>query len=193
MNLLGKTFTVLILVMSITFMVISVMVYATHKDWKGEATQLQTQITEAKKINEDRKAEIEKTTQSKTKEHEMKGLNLAALQTEADALRTEEKQNKEKIAQMEESLRKKLDELKTIQAKNKELNDQRNQLQADIDGAQSDRDKNFEQVKTLTDQLHQTANDLKVLERAQCGFSRRFSENRPPRSRQSPADGESCP
>ena len=37
MNLLGKIFTVLIFVMSIVFMSLSLMVFATHKNWKQAA------------------------------------------------------------------------------------------------------------------------------------------------------------
>jgi len=40
MNLLGKIFVVLIVVMSIVFMTLALAVYATHKNWKEEADAL---------------------------------------------------------------------------------------------------------------------------------------------------------
>ena len=41
MNLVGKIFTVLILVMSILFMGFAMMVYATHRNWRDEANATQ--------------------------------------------------------------------------------------------------------------------------------------------------------
>lgn len=61
MNLLGKIFTFFILLMSIGFLLLSIMLGATHRDWKEEAetmrarsTLLERQITEVKKTTTDK-------------------------------------------------------------------------------------------------------------------------------------------
>ena len=52
MNLLGKSFVVLILIMSLGFMFLSMAVYATHKNWKDEHDQLQTALNEKQSENQ---------------------------------------------------------------------------------------------------------------------------------------------
>jgi hypothetical protein len=47
MNFLGKVFIVLVAVLSIVFMTFAIAVYATHKNWRDLATNLQTRLTEA--------------------------------------------------------------------------------------------------------------------------------------------------
>src|SRR5262245_49878112 len=62
MTLVGKIFTVLIFVMSIVFMSFSVMVFATHKNWKEYVTNptsgLQKQLDLAKQAKTDADAQI---------------------------------------------------------------------------------------------------------------------------------------
>ena len=44
MNLLGKIFTILILVASIFLMVVAMFVYATHRNWKDAYDQLNAKL-----------------------------------------------------------------------------------------------------------------------------------------------------
>ena len=60
MNWLGKVFVVLILLMSIVFMSLAMMVYATHKNWReviegpnGLAVQLKNEQTENEQLKAD--------------------------------------------------------------------------------------------------------------------------------------------
>ncbi len=69
MNVLGKSFVALILVMSLVFLGMSLMVYATHKNWPavinrnaqeakpGEPIGLKHQLAEAKQKAADREAQ----------------------------------------------------------------------------------------------------------------------------------------
>src|SRR5215471_13484613 len=45
MNLIGKIFTMLIFVLSILFLAFSIMVFATHTNWKARAGVLGTELT----------------------------------------------------------------------------------------------------------------------------------------------------
>lgn len=68
MNLLGKIFVVLIFVMSLVFMTMALMVYATHKNWKEEIERQQAgpgQQVGWRKRFEDLRAENERLTEQK--------------------------------------------------------------------------------------------------------------------------------
>ena len=78
MNLVGKIFTVLIFVMSITFMTMAIMVYATHKNWRDvvvaskTVTGLKPQLDTVKKENDDLKSQKEKLEKDLTDLQETK-------------------------------------------------------------------------------------------------------------------------
>jgi hypothetical protein len=107
MNLLGKIFVVLIFVLSIFFMAMALMVYATHKNWKEEITRTAAQATagqtvgwqaryeQLKKQNEDLKGQNEALEKEVTGEKVARAEALAKLQT-ALSLRTQELEAKEK-------------------------------------------------------------------------------------------------
>jgi len=59
MTLIGKIFTMLILVMSIVFMSFAVMVFATHKNWKEQALTLKQQVQDAYTTNNALRGELE--------------------------------------------------------------------------------------------------------------------------------------
>ncbi len=50
MSLVGKIFTMLILIFSIVFMAFSMMVFATHKNWKASAQTLQASLAAAERV-----------------------------------------------------------------------------------------------------------------------------------------------
>ena len=52
MTLLGKIFTVLIMVMSVVFMSFSIVVYATHTNWKAEAEGLKQNLDQQLERNQ---------------------------------------------------------------------------------------------------------------------------------------------
>jgi hypothetical protein len=63
MNLVGKIFTLLIMVMSIVFTSFSVMVYATHKNWRNEALAQKRNMDEANKKIEQLNDELDNRKQ----------------------------------------------------------------------------------------------------------------------------------
>ncbi len=161
MTLIGKIFTVLILLMSIVFMTTAVMVYATHKNWRDvvkgpdgqggmEATIRQLQEKE-RTLNEQIQALNTKLTQERAERR----FALAALQARAEVQAAEldrlETEN-ERLVKAEADM-KVLLELAETNAKN--LREEVTQLRTDIKTAQTDRDQSFEEVVQLTDRLQQ--------------------------------------
>src|SRR5262245_13771687 len=113
MNWLGKVFVVIILLASMMFMLLAMMVYATHKNWreviegKDGKGGLQGQLTTAKAENEqlkgeflrkeeELKAEVEaQNRQVRKLEAERVGLveRNTAIQSELDLKRADERQH----------------------------------------------------------------------------------------------------
>ncbi len=176
MNLMGKIFVVLILVMSLVFMSFSVVVYATHQNWKkmvdrpqSEATGglqkgLKFQLDDARqalqKAEED-KVKVEAEIAKETVAHRQA---LAKLETERDEL-----------AKLRDKFEKERDELAAkdkvavaaLAAAQKNLDNLTKEvdvLRGEIREAQTARDKHFDQVVKLTDQVHQAQGELKRLE-----------------------------
>src|SRR5215813_8399900 len=98
MNLLGKIFTVLIFVMSIVFMSLSLMVFATHKNWKQAAIGtdktspgLKMQLEQERNKVTQLQADIELLKAKNAAEQAARAYALAALQS--------------KLVQLEEQLK----------------------------------------------------------------------------------------
>src|SRR4030095_15925548 len=83
MSLVGKIFTMLILILSIVFMAFSMMVFATHKNWKEQAGKLQTSLQGANTALNDAKAALEREKNEMAREEGARKSSLAALQVRA--------------------------------------------------------------------------------------------------------------
>src|SRR5487761_1523085 len=173
MNLLGKIFVVLILVMSLVFLGFSVAVYATHKNWKavifrpqtdvkpGEALGLKPQLDEAKAKIANLQAQLAKWQQSVQTEDQARRAQLAKLETSRAELKKEYDQQVLELAGLKEGERKAVEAAQVAQelldSKLKEID----QLRADIAQAFDDRDATFKQAVALTDQLHEKMGETK--------------------------------
>ena len=80
MTLVGKIFTMLILVLSIMFMAFSIMVFATHKNWKDAAGKLQQDVAAANTALKDAKDALEREKTDLAREQAARKAALAALQ-----------------------------------------------------------------------------------------------------------------
>ena len=163
MNLLGKIFIVAIMIMSVVFMTLALMVYATHKNWKeivegpnGLNSQLQLARTEFDQLKNDYnrqesqlKGEVESAQQQVRKlESERVALvdRNAAVQTELDQLKAERRDATAAVA--------------ATQANNQRLAEEVTGLRDDIRTNEQARDKAFATTLKATEDLHQTAGQL---------------------------------
>src|SRR4029078_9247260 len=83
MSLVGKIFTMLILILSIIFMAFSMMVFATHKNWKATAGTLQTPLAAANTALQDSQAAVEREKTELAREQAARKAALASLQVRA--------------------------------------------------------------------------------------------------------------
>ncbi|HVU88346.1 MAG TPA: hypothetical protein VHD36_13580 [Pirellulales bacterium] len=175
MNLVGKIFVVLILLMSFVFMGFAVAVYATHQNWEqvvnrqkkdaigGQPVGLRIQRDEAR-AERDRLAAEKAAVEERAKtELAARQARLAQLETEAKELRTEHdalvnehatlvQREREAVATMEATQQ-------TLAAMRKELD----VLRSDIRTAQTERDEQFKEFVKLTDDYNQSQGELKRL------------------------------
>lgn len=179
MNLIGKILTVLIFVMALVFMTMAVMVYATHTNWRaevyrspdevrgGEKKGLKYQLDEAKQEQEIAKDAYEKLKNSLETERVNKRDVVTKLETENEELRRE-RDNREK--ELQDAHKAAREAVATMRATQNTLADMRTELQTLRDRivkTQKDFDKQFKRVVALTDELHQSENEVKRLESRQ--------------------------
>lgn len=175
MNLVGKIFTVLILVMSVLFMAFAMAVYATHKNWRDAV--LNEQATPDKPLG---LAKQLKDAQEKNRQ----------LLDEAEKLKQQfdaEKAAKlQAVTKLETELKEAQSDLKTLQAKEDELEKAKRAAEAamnatqtnatgyrtELEGqrktiheAQKDRDAHFKELMRLTEELNQAANEKDLLKK----------------------------
>lgn len=172
MTFIGKIFTVLIFIMSIVFMSMSLMVFATHKNWKLIATNAQPgpgQPLGLKQQKEQREQEIKKLNEEKAKLEELfaaeraaRSYAIATLSTKLTQLEGQLKQKEQELTSLQGAHTEQTTALQTLENNNKALIEEVAQLRDNIKVAQQDRDTQFGEVVRLTDVLNTTTGDLRV-------------------------------
>lgn len=156
MTLVGKIFTVLIFVMSIVFMAFSIMVFATHTNWRTEAANLKGQVTQKEQLVAQAKTDHDKTKRDLAQEQASRRQALAALQSKLssalEALDTKTAQLIQKESQLNEAAA----ALKSNEDRLTALADELGKNRQLLKTAQQERDDIFLQVVALTDKFNQS-------------------------------------
>ena len=172
MTLVGKIFTVLIFVMSIVFMSFSVMVFATHKNWKlladnatpaaGQKLGLKQQLEGLQQLKKEADEQLTALKMELSEEQAARKQALAALQTQLTA-------NEQKLTAQQAEYDRLLADNTTATQTAKEAQARLAALEAEnlarreeLRTIMKDLDDKFAQVVTLTDQLNQ-AESLKAI------------------------------
>jgi hypothetical protein len=167
MNLVGKIFIVLILITSVFFMAIAMAVYAAHKNWREAVVApdvgLQAKLDKARAENKSLTDEADKLKQQFDAEKAAKNQALAKLESKLEVVRGELKTLDAKQADLEKAKREAVAAMNATQenadAYHKEVLGQRTA----VEEARKDRDAHFKEVVRLTDALNQTANEKELL------------------------------
>ncbi|MBU6237685.1 MAG: hypothetical protein KGQ51_07635 [Planctomycetes bacterium] len=165
MTLLGKIFTLLLLILSVGFFFCALAVNAAHKNLRTQAVTLKKEVTDRDKTIDELKRAAETNKNQLNQEQVARRVSLAALQTQ---LLTEREKNQQantqlndlnsKNTQATQSLAQTLSELKRIEGEN-EL------LKTEIDKIITDRNSQRRNVIRLTDELNSLASkrtDLQI-------------------------------
>jgi peptidoglycan hydrolase CwlO-like protein len=170
MNLIGKIFTVLILVMSLVFASFAAAIYATHKNWRevvenkeprqGVPLGLVWQLEKEKQENERLKTQRRELEKKLEAERTAKDQAIAKLETERDQLKRERDELQQQLAKLDKEWREYAADIKVTHAALAAKQEEVLKLRAEILQAQRDRDEYFKGIVKATDQMHQTANEV---------------------------------
>jgi predicted nuclease with TOPRIM domain len=163
MNLIGKIFVLLILVMSLMFASFAIAVYGTHENWRTKAQNLQTSVDAVRQDLQKAQDEQAKLVKQIDDEAKAKREALAKLETAKTELQTQ----RDSLAKERDALMVKdqvaVAALDVAQQNLTKLTKEVEVLRGEIRAAQSERDKHFEKVVELTDRIHQAQGELKRL------------------------------
>jgi hypothetical protein len=161
MTLLGKSFSVVILILSAVFMVMALAVNASHRNWRDVVLTvvngqpgLKAQIEATRRTNEQLRDSQARTLAALDREQAARRTALAALQTQLDQLKSDLQQSESSVQQMTAQLTvlsqtdlSRAQELERLTSENADL---RTQIRTE----QQDRDTLFTQTLELTDQMN---------------------------------------
>ena len=155
MTLVGKIFTVLIFVMSLVFMSFSVMVFATHKNWKEAATATNTKLTSANALNDQLKTKQAELEMQLATEQAARRAALAALQTRLVRAETAEREKQAELDKLFTDHAQVAEAAKLAETRLEALTSEVTSLRDTLRNTQKDRDEQFDKVVSLTDQFNQ--------------------------------------
>lgn len=167
MNLVGKIFVVLILVMSLTFMAFSVAVYATHKNWMLAVTNppenvspeqplgLQYQLQQKEEELQQIEVQRQRLEQELADMRDLKDQAIAKLEHRAASLKAENDQLVGENQRLNESLKEAIADVETKQMELADLRKQNEQLRLDVAQIIEERDNWFDEAVALKDALHE--------------------------------------
>lgn len=166
MTTLGKVFTVLIFIMSILFMGFSVVVFATHRNWKmlvdntdtakgplGFKQQLQAQI----ETNKGLRAELDSLTNRLAVEMAARRSALSALETKLADAQQRLTQKEAELAGLQSAQTEATAAINLAETRLAELVVDIQKLRDEIRVVQGQRDESFQRVVDLTDKLYSAA------------------------------------
>ncbi len=163
MTLVGKIFSILVLLMSMFFLAASAMVYATHRNWRQEATALEQQLKQKDLQVKQLQNELNDGKMALAREQAARRYALAAqytkLQESNTQLQDEVKKNVELLSD--------LGELSTQNRVNvqqlEQLSTENVTLRGEILQAREDRNEKVADVVRLTDELNRLRGEQRTL------------------------------
>ena len=165
MTLVGKIFTMLIFVMSIVFMAFSIMVFATHTNWRTESEKLKQQLVQKEQLFKQATDEHEKTKRDLAQEQASRRQALAALQTKLQASQEQLVAKTQQLNDKETQLNEAAAALKSNEDRLTALTDELTKNRQLLKIAQQERDDIFLQVVALTDKFNQSETTRQDLDR----------------------------
>ena len=162
MTFLGKCFTAAILFLSIAFMILALVVNASHRNWREVVIDgvdgqpgLKTQIESLSRVNQQLEDERRTVQSTLDREQASRRTALASLQTQLDQLRQELETSEAAV----QSLTAKTTELTQVDNSRvkqlEQLQRENTELQDSLRSEREKRDELFSQNLTLTDELNQ--------------------------------------
>jgi hypothetical protein len=176
MTLVGKIFTVLILIMSVAFMMLAVTVFATHRNWRdmvlrpetpdapaGLKLQIEQSSDEIKRLNVEKKRAGDRLAT----EQAARRFALAALQSRYEQASQELQQRERAYAELQASHGEAVETLNTNQMNLEALTTEVRGLRDEIRNVQQSRDEQFLAVVKVTDRMNEVEGERQKLQERQ--------------------------
>ncbi|MBX7164992.1 MAG: hypothetical protein K1X74_01465 [Pirellulales bacterium] len=160
MNLLGKVFVILILVMSLIFMAFAVGVYATHQNWYVQVKKTQSELQAANTDKQQLTQQLANLTEQLDSELAARREAVAKLETEKEQILQQVRGLQQKEDQLVEGERRAVAAMETTQQSLAALRGEVDALRQSIRQTQTEKEENFQQVVKLTDELNQAQTEL---------------------------------
>jgi uncharacterized protein YlxW (UPF0749 family) len=164
MNLLGKIFVALILIMSLVFMTLALAVYATHKNWKDVVdnpnTGLKKRLDTMQAEYDSKKTQYDQLETKLTGEREAAEQQVRKLESERVALVDRNASIQTELDQLKQERRDATAAVAATQQNNQRLAEEVTKLREDIRTNQQARDQAFATTLQSTEELHQVKGQL---------------------------------
>ena len=167
MTLVGKIFTVLVLLMSISFMMLAVTVFATHRNWRAMVTDpggLKAQIEDLTKRNGELRDEIVRAKDQIALEQAARRFALAAGQARQEQLAANLQRRNQEYTDLQAAHGTIVETLDRNQNILESLTKENEGLRTEIRTAQQARDDYFNTVVTLTDSVNRLEGNSRTLQ-----------------------------
>lgn len=154
MTLLGKILTVLILVLSVVFMSFSMLVFATHKNWREAAAALEKEVNDARAQRDQMQIEFNRSKDALAAEQAARRFAIAAARSKYEQANAAFQQANSQLADLLSSNGQLQQAHRTTVEELNRLTTEVGTLRTQIRTAQQDRDTQFAEVVRMTDELN---------------------------------------
>jgi multidrug efflux pump subunit AcrA (membrane-fusion protein) len=160
MNLLGKIFVVFIVLTSFGLMLLSMVVYATHKNWKDEANTVRDNLSKAETENGQLQSRYQNLESRLTAELEAAQQEVRKLESERVALQDQNTAIQKDLDQLKQDRRQATAMVASTQESNVGLMKEVTNMRQEMRATQQARDQAFATTLTATSELHEKQNQL---------------------------------
>jgi DNA repair ATPase RecN len=154
MTLLGRIFTLLVLLLSVAFFIISLLANSTHIDHKKKVATFQTQAKQLETTVDELKKLVEQLQTARAQEQGSRRAALAALQTQLESAKEQLAQATTELNDKAAALTLQTQQLSATLDRVKQITTQNDTLKIEIDKIITDRNDQRRRVITLTDNLN---------------------------------------
>ena len=155
MTLLGKIFTVLIFIMSVSFCILAVATFATHRNWKNDAMVRKAEIEKLQGELKDKSTEILNAKNELAIEQASRRSALATLQAKLSLLLADLTKYTEELSQKNSQLTEETQAANVAEQSLAAITAETAKLREEIRLAQQDRNDQYLKAVSLVDKLNQ--------------------------------------
>jgi hypothetical protein len=176
MSLLGKIFTVCILLASFFLMIVAMFVYATHKNWSAEHSALSQKFQEAQTANQALEAKYTDQIAQLQAEKDAALQDVSKLESELDTVSRQNAVTQQEVDELRAQRREVVGLVTATENNNESLMTEVLGLRSSIAENQQARDDAFQKTLQATNELHTTSLQFQALKERSAQLVQQLSE-----------------